>query len=580
MTSRSAGLLSASILVTVALGVSPASATVATAGSRSQLTAPGPHPVVVVVLHGLSYADASSIAEVRDLATRAGTVSNPSGAALLVPQGSVEEQVRRIEARADAATPQVNVLHVRGPVARARPVLAEALDGGPLPGGFAFVVGVEPSPGMRATKDGVLPLFAGPTEGPALGPPRALTSDATRRSGVVSSLDLAPSVFAAAGIAASGPGSRIRGTDAPAPDALYERYLQMRRLTVPIQAAAWIWALVAGLLLAVLASVRARRPQRITDAVAGRARWLALSIVPLAVAMLAAGHLPSLTYGLVVPFLVAITLAGTGVLIPLARRGPLAPIAALGGAVLGLFVIETALGWTAALTPLLGGSQLDGGRFYGMPNVAIGIVIGGVVYAVARAGPGTAAAVFAIAIALMGLPWAGANVGAAIAGSAALGVWLAQRRRGSLDLSGLLLALAITVVGAIAILAIHRFVPGAPTHGARFVEGGLGDPVGVALDRLRVGVDLLVSSPAAVIPVVGIVVLGIVGIRPSRSVAPAFQAEPALRELVLTLVLSGIVAYVVEDSGAGASGMFFALGVAALLHVSLPLADRQDRATR
>ncbi len=104
--------------------------------------------------------------------------------------------------------------------------------------------------------------------------------------------------------------------------------------------------------------------------------------------------------------------------------------------------------------------------------------------------------------------------------------------------------------------------------------------MGVALDRLRVGVDLLVSSPAAVIPVVGIVVLGIVGIRPSRSVAPAFQAEPALRELVLTLVLSGIVAYVVEDSGAGASGMFFALGVAALLHVSLPLADRQDRATR
>ncbi|MEX2102091.1 MAG: hypothetical protein WEA54_06080, partial [Actinomycetota bacterium] len=336
---------------------------------------------------------------------------------------------------------------------------------------------------------------------------------------------------------------------------------------------------IAGLLLAALMFLRARRPDRVPDAVVGRFRWLGLAVVPLVVGMYAAGHLSTLTYATVVPFLAVVTIVGTAALVPLARRGAFAPIAALGAGVLVLALVEAALGWSAALTPLVGGSQLDGGRFFGMPNVLIGVVIGAGGYAATRLSIRWGATVLVGAILLVGLPWTGANIGAAVAGSAALGLWVVLRLRGRLDLRGLAIVAGVTIAGTALLLAIHRFAPGTPTHGTRFAEGSLGGPLDVVADRLEVGFELLLASPAAWIPAVGPVVLAVLAARPTRSIAPAFWAEPLLRCLVLTLALTGVVAYVVEDSGAGASGMFFALGLGALFYVSLPLAGSQDRAS-
>ena len=135
---------------------------------------------------------------------------------------------------------------------------------------------------------------------------------------------------------------------------------------------------------------------------------LAISVPFVALSLLLVGHLPSLTYATVIPFVIATTAIATLALVPAARRwGTLGAIATAGVILLVALAIEGVLGWPAALTPLLGGSQLDGGRFFGLPNAFIGLLLGGSLY-VAQRLPRTAGTVLIAAAGLFaGSPWTG-----------------------------------------------------------------------------------------------------------------------------------------------------------------------------
>ena len=45
-------------------------------------------------------------------------------------------------------------------------------------------------------------------------------------------------------------------------------------------------------------------------------------------------------------------------------------------AVIVFFVVEALRGWPDTLFPVLGGSALDGARFFGLPNTYIGVLVG------------------------------------------------------------------------------------------------------------------------------------------------------------------------------------------------------------
>ena len=93
--------------------------------------------------------------------------------------------------------------------------------------------------------------------------------------------------------------------------------------------------------------------------------WLAIAVVPLATSLLLAGHLERLTYPSVLAVAIGGTVIGCVAAAFVARgSGTVAALAFLGGATILAFVVEAALSWTAALTTFLGGSELDGGRFY------------------------------------------------------------------------------------------------------------------------------------------------------------------------------------------------------------------------
>ena len=126
------------------------------------------------------------------------------------------------------------------------------------------------------------------------------------------------------------------------------------------------------------------------------------------------------------------------------------------------------------------------------------------------------------------------------------------------------------VAGTALILLAHRLSP-LPTHVTRFeetVEGAAGI-WSTFVDRLGVGIDLIRRNPAALVPVLGLPVALLAVLRPPAPIRETFERWPAWRDAVLVCLLAGIVAYLVNDTGAAAAGFAFGLGLGGMLGVSL-----------
>ncbi len=407
-------------------------------------------------------------------------------------------------------------------------------------------------------------LFAG------AGAPGTLASDSTRRTGVVTDRDVRATILRALGepVPSSLDGLPLRMSTHSPPFELHERYLAMRRLTVPIQIAAGLYVTAAGLLgIAVLTWGR-RAPWWLARAAA----WLAMSVPILATALLAAGHLSTLSYATVVPFVVLVTAAGILAVAPLARRDVLLPPAAIGVGVLAYFLVEALFGWTAALTTLLGGSELDGGRFFGLPNVFIGLLLGASLYVACRLRPVPGFALVAAVGLFAGLPFAGSNLGGAVTLFAAAGLWLVLRTRARLGWKELAIAGGVMVAGTAVVLVAHRFLTATPTHVTRFEEAAgrnIGDVWRRFADRIAVGWRLVVRNPFAIVPVLGVPATLAAVIRPPGPVKEPLARHPAWRDAMLAVLLAGVVAILANDSWPAAVGLAFGLGLGGLVYVSL-----------
>jgi hypothetical protein len=402
------------------------------------------------------------------------------------------------------------------------------------------------------------------------GPLGSLTSDSTRRDGVVTGGDLAVTAFdfgvTDSGTSRSDIGEPIQMIDGPPPFELHERYLAMRRMTVPIQTAAALYVTIAGLFcIAVVALGR-----RVATPIAVIATGAAISVGPLAAALLAAGHLPSFSYATVVPFVVLVTLVVTGIVVLGSTVDLIHPLYPLGVVLLAYLVVEAILGWSAALTPFLGGSELDGGRFYGLPNVFIGLVLGASLFVAQRLTPRAGFVVLVAAALFAGLPYVGANLGGAITLFAAAGVWLPLRARGRLRWAEIAFAVVVVVVGTAVVLIAHRLAP-LPTHITNFEEhgGGLGGAWRTFVERLGVGVRLIEHNPFSLVPVVGVIATLVIVLFPPAVIAPSLERHRAWRDALLVILLASVVAYLVNDSGPAACGVGFGMALGGLMYVSV-----------
>ena len=462
---------------------------------------------------------------------------------------------------------------MRGGIERVATTIEETVTASSADRALVIVASTMPSSEMRSSKDELHPLIVGEGSPGDLfagsGQEGSITSDSTHRDGIVTDLDVMPTIAAFLEVdpSAEMTGSPIEIISGPPPFELHQRYLAQRGMYVPIGTAGGIYLTIVGLGAIVVLALGNRVPQGVRRVFG----WGCLSVAALATALLAAGHLPELTYATVIPFVALVTVFGTLAFAPLERRDVLLVPAGIGIAVLAYFALEAILEWTAALTPFVGGSELDGGRFYGLPNVFIGLLIGSCLWVAHRLRTGAGVALLVAVALFAGLPYVGANLGGGVSLFAAAGLWLAVRERERLGLwKGVGVFVGVTLLGAAVVLFAHAISP-FETHVKRFGEdaGGIVGVLEKFRDRLQVGFDLIAHNPFALIPVIGLPLAIAAVLRPPAALRPSLQRSPAWRDAILVTLLAGVVAYLVNDSGPAAAGLAFGLGLGGLLGVSL-----------
>jgi hypothetical protein len=527
-----------------------------------------------VIIDGSSLPDLLAVPQLRALGSR-------GGAALMNGRPPLRESlIPKLDLRDVSPLPLTNhgIDLRRASPSEAATAIADFLADHPQPT-LAMVVSASPAAALAADGDelgAVIAAWGDPEELlEAEGEPKALTSDSTRRAGVVATVDPAATVAEWLDLPYDA-GAPIRPTDEPAPLDLYERYLQQRRLAVPVAAASWTVMGLAG--LAGLLALRRRRA--VSDRTLAAAAALVASLPWLALALLLVGHLPSLTPWTVVAFLVLLTAVGLAFTRRVAtRRGILAAIEAAGVVILLAIALEAFTGWPAAVTPLAGGGQLDGGRFFGMPNAEIGLVLGAALYVAQRLTTIAGVALLAACALVTGSPWTGSNLGSAITLFATAGLWWGIRSRRPWWIVAIATA-AITTIGIVVISLMHRYLTARPTHVTAFLERtpGVDGAIERLVDRFGIGLDLLAGSPFSIFPVLGTLVLVVVVLRPPAPVAASFEGRDRWRDAVLAILLGSVVAYFANDTGAAALGFGFGTALSGLLDVSLTTA--REKMTR
>ena len=377
-----------------------------------------------------------------------------------------------------------------------------------------------------------------------------LTSRTTRRDGVVSNLDIEPTIRAFLGVPSGGDTDSAIRIEGEAPSSLAERYEGWRRSAAPVGVTVLVLALASLAVALIVIGARWRGPARAV------AIWVLLSEATL-VALLPAGLLPDLR--------IAVVLAAVAVLAAVLAAGAMAagrgsasrPVAIVAGVGLGVVLLDAAFGWPMGLTPFLGGSALEGVRFFGLGNPSAGIVLSGAVLTAVFLRPWTGVALVVASALFAGLPFLGADLGGGITLFAVAALWYALRVRARFGWREAGLVGAALVAGAALLVVAHSALPSAATHVDRAVAGaGPLDLVRVFLDRLGANVEATSAVPAAWLAVVGLPAwLLLVWRRPGPFRAP-LEADEAWRHAAAALAVGGMLGYVLNDTHAMAAVAF------------------------
>ena len=438
-----------------------------------------------------------------------------------------------------------------------------------------LLVTAPPSEKMRDRGDTVTPVvLAGSTEGPGptdgqqivLAKPSGLTSETTTRDGVVSNIDIAPTVLAFFGIepADEMAGSPIEAVPAP-PTELHARYLEWREVVGPVGLLVLglaIVALLVGLVL-IFGSWQPSRAVIATVAVTG------LGSVASLVTLVPASLLPTFSW----PVVIAAVAGGGAALIALSLRlsggSPVGPVALVSLIGLALVGADVAAGWQTGLTPLLGGSALDGERFFGLGNPYAGIVLGGAVLGAARLRPGVGVALIAGAAVFAGLPFLGADVGGCITLAVCAGLWFGLNRWKGFGWKTWALAGAAGALAVVMLVVAHRVLPPGETHVSRTLSDsdGIFGALGVFWERLRMNVDS--TAPFAWLAVLGLPVWLLVALRPPTRLRPLFE-DQRWRWGIVVLSIGGMLGYVLNDTF-GMAGITFVFACAAVIYPALAI---------
>lgn len=437
-------------------------------------------------------------------------------------------------------------------------------------------------------------ISAGSTLSPVLlaGPsgPGTITSFSTRREGIATNMDLAPTVAAFFGLTPpvemlGRPLAVLPGTpDLVGLRALNDRLVLTHNVRVPIikgYMTLQIALVLAVVLTIIIRELRIVRPEDL------QAALLVFMGFPLAALLLPLFPQPGAFW---VGFgVILLTLAIGVVTVAAARRSPLLAFAGLGGATALAIVADLFMGVPLMKYSLLSYDPLGGARFYGIGNELMGVLVGATIMAAAvsltlarpRRRPlvlAGAAAFFLVTLYAIANPNLGVNMGGTVTASVSflvtillfLGVRFTRR---------LLLASAGGILLFLAGLTAFEFLRGAEQQShigrsARLVFGGdlisaVQEAYHIVQRKVSMNLKLLrytIWSRVFLASLGGLILLFY---RPSGRMQSFREQYPYLFKGLVGIVVASVLALVFNDSGVVAAATVMVLGAPPLLYFFL-----------
>jgi hypothetical protein len=457
--------------------------------------------------------------------------------------------------------------------------ITEALYSGPV---RVIVLEARPSYEMKRAGDLAAPIViaeAVPSElFSSPGPMHTLTSDTTRIDGLVSNEDVAPTILSFFGIPVPDKmnGTPIRRTDSPPPFDLHRGFLDSHRIMTLVQTIAFglaIGPMLLGLALLWL--------PRLPSWVGGGLMLLGLVGFGMQVALLPASWLPTFDLWMVMGTLAAMGVVLAALSLVLARGHPRRQLALVGTVAMVLIALDAALGWRSLPTPLLGGSALEGERFFGLGNSYAGVLMSGVVLSAALLAPMAGVGLLVAASLFAALPFAGADIGGGVTLLMLAAIWFLLRSGDRLEVRRIASVAAVAVAGVAVLIVLNRFAP-SPTHVTRALEDSHG-PLGLLSllgGRLADNIRATADAPgmwAALIAVPLFLAAVITRVGPFRQ---SLEAHPAWRDACVLLGVGGILGYLLNDTFGMAEMSFVYLAPALIYPTVLDRLREGRRAPR
>jgi hypothetical protein len=278
-------------------------------------------------------------------------------------------------------------------------------------------------------------------------------------------------------------------------------------------------------------------------------------------------------------------IGGTAVLLAavatmLGRRHRLDPLLVSLGTVFGLLVVDMLLGAPLQLNTVFGYSPTVGGRFAGMGNLAFGqfagaaILMAGLFLLRARRRPtgvGLALGVLGLALVIDGSPIWGSDIGGVLALVPAIGVVVAQILRIPIRLRTFLTWAAATLAAIAVFAAIDLSRPEAErTHLGRLVESisdeGWGSFVTVVARKLGANLGVLTSTIwTAMVPLA----IALAAYLLWRAPGAARAIRRTIPESLAGLAVVGFLGFALNDSGIAVPGIMIGVVNASLVYLTV-----------
>ncbi len=428
----------------------------------------------------------------------------------------------------------------------------------------------------------------------------ALLSDTTRRDGVVANMDIAPTVldYLDVAVPVDMAGNVIRTSPAGANgilDSLNRRYsgiYAIRQLRTPFLVAYSILR-VLGLAIALAAIFMVRRGRALPSALTGAIQIYLLFLLAIPLAAFLQIPLDETNTLVSLGSLFALALVPPAVIFLFFRKQPLVPLVLIATVTALTIAIDTATGAALADRSFFGSDIISGGRFYGVGNTLMGVLVAATVFAAASAmelsrnkskywlWSGTAA-ILVVGF-IVGHQRLGANVGGLIAITATAMVFLHICGRSKLSIGTIAPKLAAF---ALFVPAVLRFnLPGeeSTSHAGKALavigEQGGSAVLNIITRKLEMNIrgSFSYNMFVAVLMVLAILALMmILDIKRDRGLDRLGGDFGLLSRGFLVLLWCAIIVYAVNDTGSVAAQLILSYLTIPLLYLVLdsPYTDK------